>query len=268
MNGEQEHASTLLTVFTKSIDELDEVFRVSTHLRQHFAQSLEGAIKAPGLSNSQTNILNNAKLALEKVKDSSIAESEAKIMGVLYKFAITSIVSIAEQLVKTAFENLVIGNIGKLDKPERFTLTLEELKHANFKTDSQFWAEQIINDLHGSKNPQEKLNFQNIKAIESLFRDYFGMDFREFEHYDILEQEMNFFYQVRHILVHNGGYIDKRFINNIKTSGSDVSGYKIGNLITVSSEEYAQCKDAFNTFFALIELLAEDKGLEIADASI
>ena len=264
---QQEESSSLLTVFTKSTEALDDVFKVSTRLREHFAQSLGNAAKAPGVSNSQAKVLENAKLALEKVRDSSISEAEAHIMGVLYKFAITSIVSIAEQLVKTAFENLIVGNISKLDKPEKFTLTLEELKRVGFKTNDRFWSEQIINDLHGSKNPQEKLNFQNIRAVENLFRDYFGMDFREFESYDTLEREIHFFYQVRHILVHNGGYIDDRFINNLKKSGLDVQKYKKDDLIVVGLEDYAQCKDVFNTLFALIEFLAEQKGLVIVDAS-
>src|SRR5687768_16597090 len=126
---------------------MEDVFRVSMLLREHFAKSLDVAAVNPGITNTQRTRIENSKRALMSIKETSIMSAEKDIMGILYRFAVITTVSVAEQLLKSLFAGLVEGNVENLDKPEKFTLTLRDLKEAQFKTDKKFWATQILNDL-------------------------------------------------------------------------------------------------------------------------
>lgn len=253
----------ILDVFISSTDDLDRVFNVSKLLREHFARSMDSAIKLSGVSNSQKQVLTNNRTVLERVRDGSINQAESEIMEILYRFAIASIVSTSEQLLKSAFEGLVAGNLAKLSRPESFSLTLSDLKSVGFRTDERFWSQQIINDLHGSKNPQEKLNFQNLKAVENLFKEYFGIDFNSVERYPDMAREIHLYYQIRHILAHNGGYIDDRFIKNLDKAGIPTQKYKKGEMVDLTEQDYTNCKGAFTKFFEMIEALIRKAELSV-----
>lgn len=68
----------------------------------------------------------------------------------------------------------------------------------------------------------DSFNFQKMKDIESVFEEYFKIN--------ILSEEKQTFeklFQIRHILVHNSGIIDKDFLSKVKTDQKEGETIKL-----------------------------------------
>ena len=254
--------SNIVTVFEENIVGIDSAFKVSELIQNHFVASFEHAIKNPGIARSQVQQISNAKNVLESIRKTSISDAEKEVLGSLYKFGVISIVAVAEQLLKSVFNSLLLSNLENIKKPEKITVDLTRLKDSKFITDKQFWLEEILNDLYGAKNAQEKLNFQNIKAVDSLFKEYFDINLSDAQNYDSISRSIHLYYQIRHILVHNAGYVDDRFLHNIKSAGIKTR-YTSGELLLIGKKRYEDCKTSFTNLFFMIEALVEQKGIQV-----
>ena len=69
---------------------------------------------------------------------------------------------------------------------------------------------------------------------------------------DQLSQNIHMFYQVRHIIVHNAGHIDRRFLANLGAAQM-MSEYKEGEIIKLEKIQYEDCKRCFKEFFESVE---------------
>jgi len=257
-----------VSLFDAAVFDIDETFNVSTHLKEHFLTSFQNAAKQTVLVHSQQQVLSNAQLSLKGIAESSIKEAEKNILGILYRQGVISVVSAAEQILKASFNDLLDANLEEIDKKDKFEIDFDELKIIGFKTDREYWVEKITNELYGGKNPQEKLNFQNVKATENLLKSYFKIDLAQFEKYESVAREVHYFYQVRHILLHNGGYIDQRFIDNLSAAGISTSelSKNLGKKLLVQEKQYRLSKDCFFSFFAMLEGAIQFRGLRVVES--
>jgi len=260
---EQILETSVVTVFEANIAIIDDAFKVSSLVQDHFIASLNSAISSPGITRSQAQLITRAREALENIRETSISRAESEVLSSLYRFAIISVVAVAEQLLKSVFNGLLLKNLETINKPDRLSIELQTLKDKHFSTDRQFWVTQILDELYGTKNAQEKLNFQNIKAIQSLFNEYFGLNIADANGYSAIEKKVHLYYQIRHILVHNAGYVDERFLHNLEVANIPISDYSVGALVAVGRSQYEDCKQSFSSLFYIIEALAERMSLEI-----
>jgi hypothetical protein len=90
----------------------------------------------------------------------------------------------------------------------------------------------------------EKINFQNLNAVEKNYKRLFGLDF--FNKDLALKRNIIKLFQTRHLIVHNDGKIDRKFIKLTK-----VSDKKLGKeiILTVKDiEKYKKCLTTVATF--------------------
>jgi hypothetical protein len=253
-----------VSLFLEATSDIDQIFSVSQRMKDFFVSSLQNAAKEPGLQRSNVQVLNNASATLQTIGEGSIKEAEKDILSLLYRQGLISVVS-AEQILKASFNGLLRANLEKIKKFEKINIDFQELKDIEFKTDREFWVRKLIEELYGGKNPQEKLNFQNIKAIEDLLLSYFNISLAKVEGYDKVAKQAHYFYQLRHILVHNAGYIDQRFIDNLKTAEIKMPGVEVGEKLDIRSKNYEGSKKCFFNLFVILESLVESKNLIVGE---
>lgn len=249
--------------YKKSLERVERIFEVPDLLRKLFIDSFETATKALELPHTSATVLNNQKKVLGNISQTTMEKARDEYYSILYEDTIIFIVSTAEQILKGAFNELVQNNLGKLTLDDEFTVKFEDLKKNNFETDKVYWANIIIEEIHGMRSPQEKLNFQNILAIEDLLKKYFGIKF-ENNTYRNTANRAHYFFQVRHILAHNAGIVNDRFVNNVSKVGVVINEKDYGKKIILARKHYDECKYVFGSLFYHIDQEIKKRSLSLS----
>ena len=237
--------------YNKNLVQIDGIFTVADILKGIYVNSLESLIKQCDIY-ANKHLLLNAKQALENVSSESIELSEKRNWEKLYAIAIALVASNAEQLLKLLFNNLVAANLNTVRSINNVTFTFQEVKNStsSIGTGSNIGLKDLVlGKIYGEGNPQEKLNFQNIESILDIYSRYFGVLIKLSE-----EQKKIIFkyFQYRHIILHNGGEIDKVFHDRMKNVLGEE--YTVGQKLSVSKEDYEMSKQIFLTLFKQIEV--------------
>jgi hypothetical protein len=127
---------------------------------------------------------------------------------------------------------------------------LQEIAARGYEMKREDWAELILAKIYDSKNPEEKINFQNIKSIEGIFKGYFSITI---DIQRIFEQKIHLYHQIRHVILHNNSKIDERFISNVNKAGINITPNSLGNRVVMTSSEFNDCKEVFKQFFIDLE---------------
>jgi hypothetical protein len=250
--------------YQDSINGLNNLFDIPEALRQHFVQAFDSAISTENLPNSVRQRLMNQKRALLKIQHDTLQVGREKYLGQLYEYGLIFIVSVSEQILKSAFNNLVVNNLEKIQIEKTFKIQYTDLKTKDFLLNRDFWASQVVNELFDTRNPQEKANFQNIKAIESLFQTYFDLSLEKVEGYSEAAANAHQFFQIRHILVHNQGIVDGRFIRNLEIAGiATAAKYPVGKKIIISHDRFERCRYIFGGLFRCLDVAIGNSSLAL-----
>lgn len=121
-------------------------------------------------------------------------------------------VTVLETYLKDKFLEILLQKPESMKKFYDKQIRLGELLEERGKNIDRIVAEHIT----------DSFNFQKMDNIESVFGEYFKID--------ILSEEKQTFeklFQIRHILVHNSGVIDKDFLSKVKTDQKEGETIKL-----------------------------------------
>jgi len=184
----------------------------------------------------------------------SVAEAQKRISNRLYSQGFILLTGAAEALLKDVFESLLAENFTRLRSAKNINFTAPELQRIIREVSddkpldnmSTALGKLIKEKIFSTKNPTEKINFQNIQTMKEIFTQYFGL---EFTNEDMLKA-IHRYWQVRHCLVHNNAIIDGRFINNVNAVGLLKQNEVLGKRLTVNKIEFGKAKDNFLILFS------------------
>lgn len=185
----------------------------------------------------------------------TVGKEQERISSQLYSQGLVLLVGASESLLREAFRDLIINNIEKVKVKDTVTFTFSEV----IKNQGEKLASFVLGKIEDQKNPTEKLNFQNVKQMKGLFNDYFGVQFSE----SISFEELHRYWQIRHIVVHKRGEIDQKFLDNLKAAELDISRYKLGENIEISSSDFDQCKISLQELFKNLDEEIKARTLKI-----
>ncbi|HVW66430.1 MAG TPA: hypothetical protein VHA78_01720 [Candidatus Peribacteraceae bacterium] len=241
----------IVNKFQANLDEIDAIFNTSTALRDVYLQGLR-TVQAETEGDFWKKQIGNSIKALEQIADTSISKVEQKHWNRLYAQALLLVISISEQLLKEVFNRLLASNLEKIKMLDRRQISLKILREKNFELSRNDWIELLSDQLfsdYEEENPGSKVNLQNIQSIKSHFKSYFELEPRID---DSLQKQLHYFYQLRHIIVHNAGKIDRKFIDNLNKIDVKVP-LKIGDRFEIKRKDYQDCKNCFLNLFAILE---------------
>lgn len=249
---------TIDVVFSNRLEATDSIFGSYVDLYSMYQAAMKGAgVPATTLA------------AFSRVENSSLHNEQDRISRGLYTQGFVLMTGTAEALIKDVFKSLLIENIPSVkDKSINFSLKdvqevlekseqsgMDTAKHIGYEFGKLAYVKKFGTN---TKNPSEKLNFQNIKTMIGVFESYFGITIPESSTTEGLHRD----WQIRHIIIHNDAVIDKQFIHNVKAVGLLLKGEKEGKKIVVTKKEYEESKERFLTLFTNLSMLIKKSSLE------
>lgn len=237
------------TEFQALAEDIDAIFETYTTLHELYSGSYSSLEKSlQSLPHTFKKQIENAHKAFEKTSD-TVKNKQAEIGNRLYSQGLVLLVGNAEALTREMFHTLFKLNIRRVKISKKINIPLADVLIAG--ANDELLAELVLDALSAEGNPEEKLNFQNMLQLQGIMRKYFDIQITN----DLIKN-LNEFWQVRHIIVHNSSFIDRKFINNLKKAGLPTDKYVFNTVVQVSNEDYKNC-------FGLLSMLFEQFDSEI-----
>ena len=218
--------------FQSDLEDIDKLESTPDLIRGVAIDSLDRAIATVGVPNTVKQALKNSKLSIENIKQESIADNFKTIYVQMCILAVSSL----ETTLKRYFVNTLKQpeNINSDSKRlQEIKLSLKDIVDHELKFGGK--VGQIILD-------KASLNFQDLQAIKRNFKEFSDKDIRLDKK---TEENICFYLESRHILVHKGGVIDKKFIDATGSFGANIKQYKVGDKIELDSSDWSNIKDSF-----------------------
>lgn len=240
--------------FEDRISSIDSIFSSFKDLHEIYTQVLSGSSVNP-----------NSLKAFERLK-STASNKQQQISNRLYSQAFILLTGTAEALLKDVFEDLLVNNFATISGAAGFSFSTKELQQAIVEAGnnsepldsvSRSLGHLIMYKIFKGTNPSEKINFQNVKTMKSVFEQYFDIVIPDSENLDALHR----YWQVRHVLVHNNGVIDERFTHNVKIVNLLKANETVGSNVTVTKKDFVQARKDFASMFSDLGVLIASKGL-------
>lgn len=178
------------------------------------------------------NEISKSIAVLENIETSSIQEN----FKIIYSQMCILAVSVLESILKKYFVNALkdLRNINRsLKDLSTIKLTLAELLEGNMRIGGSV-GEIIIE--------KTKPNFQDLKSIKRIFKDYMSKDVTLTSE---LEKKICFYLELRHNLVHHAGIIDSKFIESTNNFKANIKPYKLGDEVDLSEDDWNNIKKCF-----------------------
>jgi hypothetical protein len=224
-----------------NVDSIFETYHSLHDLYSTTITTLEDQVN--NLPQNFINQVSRFKQVLDTCK-STVGNEQEKISSRLYEQGLVLLVGSSESILRETFRTLVEKNLSKVTVKPNVAFTFEEVMGV-FEGDSDLPG-LVLAKLEDEKNPAEKLNFQNVKQMQGIFESYFvGFKFPD----SIEFEELHKYWQIRHIIIHNRGMPDQKFITNLQVVGLDTSKYKLGKKIKIEQRDYEECKHILETLF-------------------
>jgi len=227
--------------FKKELSDIDKLEQTPALIRNMAIGALEKAIETTGVTPGVRQGIENVKKGLENIEDGSIKKN----YGIIYSQMCILAVSSLEATLKKYFENALNGfnNINQENKElEGIRITLAELVTNDLSYRSGFGSLVL---------EKAKLNFQDLQAIKRNFKNYLS---KEIGLDSEAEKHICFYLELRHVLVHKGGVIDKKFVDATASFGANIKNYQEDNRAVVDSDDWIAIKKSFS---ALVQNLTQ-----------
>lgn len=233
MESESNTNETVASLFIESANEVDAIFTSFRTLHEIYSASFKN-IQQPlaGLPNDYRKRVENAQKAFINATK-TVESKQSDISNQLYSQGLVLLMGNAESIIREMFRTLLKLNIRKVNIKRTINLPLDKVLRA--ATDTEL-AELILEILESDSNPAEKLNFQNMNQLKSIMQSYLS-----FELDGTIVSDLHKYWQIRHIIIHNNGTIDKQYARNLKAVGVIIDSEQIGTKICVSKKEYDDC---------------------------
>lgn len=219
--------------FEKDLKNIDKLEQTAHKIKEIAIQALEKAIWVPGLPTTVKMTLENNRDVLKNIHDESIKEN----FRVIYLQMCVLAVSSLEATLKKYFEN-ALNDFNKVNPESKglkgATITLVELAKKGLSYRSGFGT-LVLEKI--------KPNFQDLKSIKSNFKDYLSKDINLGSE---IEKKICFYLELRHVLVHKGGVVDKKFVDATDSFGANIKNYGKDDRVEIDSSDWTDIKQCFS----------------------
>ena len=238
-SGNNEYVTKLSSRFEK-IEKLESTPMI---MRDQAVQCLRTVLKRSQLKHNDRNIIENKISLLENIKEESMKEQFSVIYSQMCVLAVSSLEAILKEYFVDSFNDKTDINIEN-KKLNEIKVTIRDIIDNELNFDNKLGALILERD---------KPNFQDLKSILSNFENYFN---KEIELESNLQKKLCFYLEVRHLLVHKGGVVDKKFINSAKVLDANIKNYKVGDTVEIKSSDWTDMKQAF---LSLLDMVTRGK---------
>lgn len=223
-------------------------------MRDQAVQCLEKVInESKKLVHNDKKVIQNNIDSLENIKEESMKERFSVIYSQMCVLAVSSLEAILKEYFVDSFNDKTDINIEN-KKLNEIKVTIRDIIDNELNFDNKLGSLILERD---------KPNFQDLKSILSNFKNYFN---KEIKLESDLQKKLCFYLEIRHLLVHKGGVVDKRFINSTKVLDANIKNYKAGDTVEVKSSDWIDMKQAF---LSLLDVLTRGKATaEIDNGSL
>lgn len=230
-------------------DEIEGIFRVPNILRDAFINLIKNDEVELKKSVYAKDLKENAVKIFENISDSSISTSYKDAYRILYENGLILLISSSEMILRDIYDELFITNFDKIKMIQDMELKVSDLNFEDDKVTRDEIIELMKKKKYEDKNPSTRLYFENILAIQNQFRQLgVAIDLNKGT-----TDKLHLYYQIRHILIHQMGKIDKIFLDNLRPIKIDVSEYRIDERIQVDEFKYNDCKKYLRELIGSLE---------------
>lgn len=213
-------------------------------MRDQAVQCLEKVInESKKLVHNDKKVIQNNIDSLESIKEESMKEQFSVIYSQMCVLAVSSLEAILKDYFVDSFNDKTDINIEN-KKLNEIKVTIRDIIDNELNFDNKLGSLILERD---------KPNFQDLKSILSNFENYFN---KEIELESNLQKKLCFYLEIRHLLVHKGGVVDKKFINSTKVLNANIKNYKAGDTVEIKSSDWTDMKQAF---LSLLDMLTRGK---------
>ena len=198
-----------VTKLQSRLDEIEKLESTPMVMRDQATQCLETVLNSSQLTYNDRKIIKNKITLLENIKEKSMREQFSVIYSQMCVLAVSSLEAILKDYFVDSFNDKTDINI-KNKKLNEIKVTIRDIIDNELNFDNKLGALILERD---------KPNFQDLKSILNNFKNYFN---KEIELESNLQKKLCFYLEIRHLLVHKGGVVDKKFINSTKVLDANI----------------------------------------------
>ena len=232
-----------VTALRSRLEEIGKLELTPEIMRNQAVQCLEKVLDSPRLMHVDRNIIQNKIDLLENIKEESMKEQFSVIYSQMCVLAVSSLEAVLKDYFVDSFNDKTDLNM-KNKKLDEVKVTIRDIIDNELNFDNKLGSLILERD---------KPNFQDLKSILSNFKNYFN---KEIKLESDLQKKLCFYLETRHLLVHKGGVVDKKFINSTKVLDANIKNYKAGDTVEIKSSDWIDMKQAF---LSLLDMLTRGK---------
>lgn len=224
-----------------------------------------GALKTLKINPNTIKALENAK--------NSVDYEQQKISSQLYSQGFILLTGAAEALLKDIFICLLKENFTQISTSAGVNFSAKELqeilatkrnKKQTLEELSSALGDLTVKKLYSSKNPVEKINFQNVNTTKEILNRHFGIKLADSVYLNAIHK----YWQMRHALIHNNGIIDERYVSNTKKVKLHEKSEQVGSTIEVTKSSFDDATQNFLKLFKELDKLVNESGLKCSLISV
>ncbi len=246
------------SIFQEAAGEIDAIFSSFRDLHKIYKTSFDNLEKSLNeLPQVYRNKVNNAKKSFSNMAE-TVENKQNNISNKLYAQALVILMGNAESITKELFRNLLRQNVRSVNFKENMQISLKSVLAVANDADL---ANVVLQKLESESNPADKLNFQNMLQMKGIFKGYLNIELD-----NDIANSLNKYWQIRHLIIHNGSVFDQRCIHNInKTDPDFAKSYTVGDKVTVNKVMYNECFTELTFMFQSLDGEIERLKLKYVD---
>lgn len=242
-----------VTILKSRLEKIEKLESTPMIMRDQAVQCLRTVLKKSQLKHNDRNIIENKINLLENIKEESMKEQFSVIYSQMCVLAVSSLEAILKDYFVDSFNNKRDINMEN-KRLNEIKVTIRDIIDNKLNFDNKLGSLILERD---------KPNFQDLKSILSNFKNYFN---KEIELEGNLKKKLCFYLEIRHLLVHKGGVVGKKFINSTKVLDANIKNYKVGDVVEIKSSDWTDMKQAF---LSLLDMVTRGKAAaEIDNGSL
>jgi len=205
---------------------------------QEIALQLLNSIDKNNLKPQEQLQLNNCIGGIQNISDGSFGAAFKIIYNQVCILGVSALSAYVEKYFQEyAQEN--IDRIIQLADVSKLKITLKELSGLNLNIHDNIG--QII------INKGESINFQDLQSILRSFQSYLD---KSITMPVTLKDDIIFYQQCRHVLVHNNGVVNDEFMRKVGTANK--KGYSATEQVQLDKDDWTAIQRSFLEFYKLI----------------
>ena len=228
-----------VTALRSRLEEIGKLELTPEIMRNQAVQCLEKVLDSPRLMHVDRNIIQNKIDLLENIKEESMKEQFSVIYSQMCVLAVSSLEAVLKDYFVYSFNDKTDLNM-KNKKLDEVKVTIRDIIDNELNFDNKLGSLILERD---------KPNFQDLKSILSNFKNYFN---KEIKLESDLQKKLCFYLEIRHLLVHKGGVVDKKFINSTKVLDANIKNYEVGDTVEIKSPDWTDMKQAFLSLMGML----------------